>query len=55
LDQNEGHFVYLGECERQHKARGVSLCKDREGVNRKQIHRKLLGQIFKFLHKQARS
>lgn len=55
LDQNEGHFVYLGECEHQHKARGVSLCKDREGVNRKQIHRKLLGQIFKFLHKQARS
>ncbi|GAA58254.1 hypothetical protein P20652_0105 [Pseudoalteromonas sp. BSi20652] len=55
LDQNEGHFVYLGECEHQHKARGISLCKDREGVNRKQVHRMLLGHIFKFIHKHPNS
>ena len=49
LNNNEGHFVFLDECNHQHKANGISLCKDREGVNRKQVHQQLLGSIFPFL------
>lgn len=49
LDNNEGHFVFLDECKHQYKANGISLCEDREGVNRKQVHQKLLGLIFPFI------
>lgn len=49
LNHNEGHFVYLNTCEHNFKAKGVALCRDREGVNRKQVHQQLLNQIFKFL------
>ena len=49
LDQNEGHFVYLNKCDHQHKAQSVSLCEDRKGVNREQVHRQLIGRVFAFL------
>ena len=49
LKQNEGHFVYLNQCDHQHRAKGVPLCKDRAGVDRKEVHKKLLGRILAFL------
>ncbi|WP_448550302.1 alpha/beta hydrolase family protein [Thalassotalea fusca] len=51
LNNNEGHFVYLNKCDHPHKAQGVSLCEDRAGVDREQVHRQLLGRIFGFLHR----
>jgi len=51
LSNNEGHFVYLNQCEHQHKAKGVPLCQDRPGVDRKQVHRKLVGRILSFLNR----
>lgn len=50
LDNNEGHFVYLDTCSNPHKAAGVSLCKDREGVDRDQVHQQLYGPIFSWLY-----
>ncbi len=50
LDNDEGHFIYLNECEHQHKAKGVSLCQDRAGVDRKQAHNRMIGRIFGFLN-----
>jgi len=50
LNNSEGHFVYLNKCEHPHKAQGVPLCEDRDGVDRELVHRQLLGRIFGFLH-----
>jgi len=49
LNNNEGHFVFLDSCSHQYKAQGISLCKDREGVNRKDVHKQLLGHIIPFI------
>ena len=49
LRDGEGHFVYINSCENNYKARGVSLCQDRKGVNRGEVHQKLLGHIIAFL------
>ncbi len=53
LNNGEGHFVYINSCDNNYKALGVSLCEDRQGVNRKQVHQKLLGHILKFLTKTS--
>ncbi len=50
LDKGEGHFVYLDECEHNHKAMGVSLCKDRQGVDRKAVHNSLFSPLFNFIY-----
>lgn len=49
LNGGEGHFVYINACENNYKARGVSLCQDRQGVNRAQVHQRMLGHILKFV------
>ena len=50
LNNGEGHFVYLDQCDHKYKAMGVSLCKDRAGVNRKDVQAALYPKIFRFLH-----
>jgi len=49
LDNGEGHFVYINSCDNDYKARGVSLCRDREGVDRDAVQRKMVGNILRFL------
>ncbi|MBU2877618.1 MULTISPECIES: alpha/beta hydrolase family protein [Alteromonadaceae] len=49
LQNNEGHFVFLDSCKHTHKAMGVSLCKDRVGVDREAVHRQLYADIFGFI------
>jgi predicted dienelactone hydrolase len=41
LAEREGHFVYLNECSSDLEANGVSLCRDREGVDRAAVHARL--------------
>ncbi len=50
LNKGEGHFIYLDECEHDHKAMGVSLCKDRKGVDRKAVHNSLFSPLFNFIY-----
>lgn len=50
LEQGEGHFVYLDQCNHKHQAMGVSLCTDRVGVDRKASQRQLYPTIFKFIY-----
>lgn len=51
LDDGEGHFVYIDKCEHGHQAMGVSLCKDREGVDRTKVQNHLLAEITSFVSK----
>ncbi|WP_440056640.1 alpha/beta hydrolase family protein (plasmid) [Pseudoalteromonas sp. T1lg65] len=50
VGQGAGHFVYIDECHSDRKVKGVPLCKDRDGVDRKAIQKQILGQIFGFLN-----
>ena len=50
LSNNEGHFVYLDECNHPNQAMGVSLCKDRAGVSRKAVHDKMIKAVLTFIH-----
>lgn len=50
LSAGEGHFVYIDECEHPHKAMGVSLCEDREGIDRAKVHQGLLSEISRFMN-----
>lgn len=52
LNNGEGHFVYINSCENNYKARGVSLCEDREGVNRAGVHQEMLANILMFVEKR---
>ena len=38
LSGGEGHFVYLDVCDGDREANGVSLCRDRSGVDRSSTH-----------------
>jgi predicted dienelactone hydrolase len=49
LNTGEGHFVYINSCDNSYKARWVSLCQDSEGVNRNEVHQKMLGHILMFV------
>lgn len=49
LNKGEGHFVYINTCDNNYKARGVSLCQDREGVNRSQVHQRLISHVLQFI------
>jgi predicted dienelactone hydrolase len=49
LSSGEGHFVYLDECAADVDANGVSLCRDRPGVDRAAVHDRLVGVIAEFL------
>jgi len=41
LTDGEGHFVYLNACDSDLEANGVPLCRDRDGVDRAAVHRRL--------------
>lgn len=53
LNRGEGHFVYLDECDHQYEAMGISLCKDRNGLSRKDVHASLYPKIFRFLYSNS--
>jgi predicted dienelactone hydrolase len=53
LEQGEGHFVYLDQCEYDRKVKGVPLCEDRDGVDRKATHKLILKRIFGFIHRNG--
>jgi predicted dienelactone hydrolase len=48
LTTGEGHFVYLDSGHSDQTAAGVSLCRDRPGVDRDQVHHRLCGVIADF-------
>lgn len=50
LDEGEGHFVYLNECDLDTAANGVPLCTDRPEVSRAATHERLITQISEFLN-----
>jgi len=50
LDNGEGHFVYLDKCEHTYKANGVSICTDREGVNRNEVHKSIYPHLFGLIY-----
>lgn len=49
LDGAEGHFIFLDPCDHDYEAMGVSLCKDREGVDRVEVQRKLSKAVVDFV------
>lgn len=48
LGNNAGHFTFLDVCQHNYKAMGVALCKDREGVQRGQVHREISEAVVAF-------
>ena len=50
LDNGEGHFVYLDKCDHTYKAIGVSICTDREGVDRNEVHKSIYTHLFGFIY-----
>ncbi|MGK0503186.1 MAG: putative dienelactone hydrolase [Alteromonadaceae bacterium] len=50
LDNKAGHFVFIDSCQHEHKAMGISLCKDKEGVDREKIHQQLYPRLFQFIY-----
>jgi predicted dienelactone hydrolase len=53
LNSGEGHFIYLDSCTHSYKAMGVSLCTDREGINRDAVHQKIYPSLFRFIFSNA--
>jgi len=49
LTGQEGHFVFITPCRHQTKVMGVSLCEDREGVDRKATQAVMAEAIIKFV------
>lgn len=49
LDHGEGHFIFLDVCHTGIEANTVALCKDRPGIHRAEVHRRLMGIIRNFL------
>lgn len=49
LNGQEGHFVFLNQCQHQIKVMDVSLCEDRAGVDRNITHQKLTQVILNFI------
>lgn len=52
VEQGAGHFVYIDSCDNERKVKGVALCHDRQGVDRKDIQQQLLNQVFRFINEQ---
>jgi predicted dienelactone hydrolase len=52
LDNGEGHFIYLDECNLPVKVMGIPLCTDGKGVDRNAAHLKLADTIEQFLSRQ---
>lgn len=55
IEQNAGHFVYIDTCDSDRKVKGVPLCKDREGVDRKAIQKQILEHVFGFIYSNGLS
>ncbi|MFT5483778.1 MAG: putative dienelactone hydrolase [Halieaceae bacterium] len=53
IEQGAGHFVYIDECNSDREVKGVSLCKDREGVDRKAIQKQILEHVFGFIYRNG--
>ena len=53
IEPNAGHFVYIDECDSEREVKGVSLCKDREGVDRKAIQKQILEHVFGFIYRNG--
>ena len=49
LDKNQGHFIFLDPCNHGYSAQGVSLCKDRPGVDRAAEHKEIAKEIVEFI------
>lgn len=49
LTGDEGHFVFLDACDNDILVMGVSLCKDRAGVDRAATHAVLIPKIIEFV------
>lgn len=50
LEDKAGHFVFIDSCQHEHKAMGISLCEDKEGVDRDNIHQQLYPKLFQFIY-----
>jgi len=50
IEQGAGHFIYIDACNYSREVKGVPLCKDRSGVNRKLLQKQILNKIFGFIH-----
>jgi predicted dienelactone hydrolase len=48
LDHGEGHFIFLDVCHSGLEANTVALCKDRPGIHRAEVHRRLMVIIRNF-------
>lgn len=53
IEQGAGHFIYIDQCDANREVNGVPLCKDREGVNRKQMQKQVLNHIFGFIYRNG--
>jgi predicted dienelactone hydrolase len=53
IEQGAGHFVYIDQCDSDRKVKGVFLCKDREGIDRKAIHKQVLEDVFSFIYRNG--
>ena len=49
LDNGEGHFVFLDECGHAVEVQGLSLCRDRTGVDRRKTQSTMLETILGFI------
>ncbi|MDX1383702.1 MAG: hypothetical protein R3190_08675, partial [Thermoanaerobaculia bacterium] len=49
LDDGEGHFAFLDPCNLDLEVNGVPLCRDRPGVDRIEVRRRLVAEIDAFL------
>jgi predicted dienelactone hydrolase len=50
IKQGAGHFVYIDKCDSERQVKGVFLCRDRAGVNRKAIQTQILGHVMSFIY-----
>ncbi|MDO6567057.1 hypothetical protein Q4561_08295 [Alteromonas sp. 1_MG-2023] len=49
VEQGAGHFIYIDDCNNDREVKGVPLCKDRDGVDRKALQKQLLNHVFQFI------
>lgn len=49
LEGDEGHFVYINECQNDIKVMDIPLCVDKAGVDRKAVHAKITSSLIAFI------
>ncbi len=55
IEQGAGHFVYIDQCDSDREVKGVALCKDRAGVDRKAMQQQILNHVFRFIYSNGLS